>query len=463
MGARVFAAVDLGASSGRVVAGTVDRGRITLRTVHRFPNGMAARDGHLRWDLTGLHGQVLEGLARVPEAETIGIDTWGVDYGLLDAEGRLLAEPVAYRDTRTDAVVDAVHGHIAAEALYAVSGVQFLPFNTLYQLVAEQSGPRWADAAHAVLLPDLLAYWMTGRLRSEVTNASTTGLLDVRTRRWSAALLDALAIPRVLLPDLEEPGSVRGVTAGGTPVVTVGSHDTASAVVGVPALKADFAYISCGTWSLVGVETGRPLLTEEARRANFTNEVGVDGRIRFLRNVGGLWLLQECLREWGNPALDALLGAAAARPPGGPRIDVGDPALIAPGGMAERIVRAATGSTQRMERPAVVRCILDSLAAAYADALADAGALTSRPVDVVHLVGGGSRNALLCQLTADATGTPLVAGPAEATALGNVAVQARAQGALPATLEEIRACIADSVDLRRYEPGAPPATATTVR
>ncbi len=437
------------------MAGVVDGGGIALRAVHRFANGMSLWDGHLRWDLTGLHRQVLEGLSRLPEAESVGIDSWGVDYGLLDGEGRLLAEPVAYRDPRTDGVADAVHRRIGADALYAVSGVQFLPFNTLYQLVAEQSAPCWPAAAHAVLIPDLLAYWLTGRLRSEVTNASTTGLLDVRARTWSTELLDELAIPRTLLPDIEEPGVTRGATADGTAVVTVGSHDTASAVVGVPATTADFAYVSCGTWSLVGVETDHPILTDAARRANFTNEIGVDGRIRFLRNVGGLWLLQECLREWGEDALGALLHAAAARPAGGPRIDVTNPDLIAPGDMAARIARAATGAADGMERPAIVRCILDSLATAYAEAVADASVLASKSVEVVHLVGGGSQNALLCQLTADATGKPVVAGPAEATALGNVAVQARARGALPPALEEIRACIADSVVLRRFEPGAP--------
>jgi rhamnulokinase len=330
---RVFAAVDLGAASGRVVAGLVDDDRIDVREVHRFPNRMAEQDGHLRWDLSGLHRHVLTGLERLGDAESIGIDTWGIDYGLLDADGRLLAEPISYRDARTTGVAEQVHRVVPAEDLYAVSGVQFLPFNTVYQLVAEQAGPLWSRASHAVLLPDLLAYWLTGRLRTEVTNGSTTGLLDVRTRAWSLRLLRDLAIPSGLLPELEEPGSVRGATSGGVPVVTVGSHDTASAVVGVPATTEHFAYISCGTWSLVGLEVDRPVLTDEARRANFTNEGGVDGRIRFLSNVGGLWLLQECLREWGGDELQTLLDAAASRPSGGPRIDIGDSEWIRPGDM----------------------------------------------------------------------------------------------------------------------------------
>ncbi len=434
------------------MAGLVDDGRITVREVHRFPNAPANREGHLRWDVSGLHRQVVVGLQRVTDAESIGIDTWGIDYGLLDSEGGLLAEPISYRDGRTAGIAEHVERVVPAEDVYRVSGVQFLPFNTLYQLVAEQAGRLWSRASHAVLIPDLLAYWLTGELRSEVTNASTTGLLDVRAATWSARLLDALDIPRDLLPELEPPGVIRGITAGGVPVITVGSHDTASAVVGVPATTEHFAYISCGTWSLVGLEIDRPVLTDAARRANFTNEVGVDGRTRFLRNVGGLWLLQECLREWDGERLDALLIAAAARPLDGPQIDVGDPDLVAPGDMAARIAKAAFGDSDRVERSAIVRCILDSLATAYADAIRQACVLTRKRVELVHVVGGGSQNDLLCQLTADAVRLPLIAGPAEATALGNIAVQARSRGALPTSLEEIRALIAARSDLRRFEP-----------
>ncbi|HEY6428618.1 MAG TPA: FGGY-family carbohydrate kinase [Acidimicrobiales bacterium] len=391
---------------------------------------------------------------RVPARFVVhtGIDTWGIDYGLLDSGGRLLAEPVAYRDTRTAGIAEQVHRAIRPEDLYTVSGVQFLPFNTVYQLVSEQAGSLWSRASHAVLIPDLLAYWLTGELRTEITNASTTGLLDVREGTWSGCLLNALSIPPGLLPELEHPGTVRGVTADGTPVVTVGSHDTASAVVGVPATTEHFAYISSGTWSLVGLEIEHPVLTEDARRANFTNEVGIDGRIRFLRNVGGLWLLQECLREWGGEALHALLGAAAQRPSGGPRIDVGDPDLVTPGDMPARIVKAALGGAESMERPAIVRCILDSLADAHARAIRQASTLASKDVEVVHVVGGGSQNGLLCQLTADATALPVLAGPVEATALGNIAVQARSRGAFPGSLEDIRARIAACTPLGRYEP-----------
>jgi rhamnulokinase len=450
----VFAAVDVGASGGRVMAGVVDGDRVALETVHRFPNGVVDRDGHLRWDLGRIHDEIVSGLAGVADAESIGIDTWGVDYGLLDGDGLLVADPIAYRDDRTANVIDDVHSVVPPEELYAIAGVQFLPFNTIYQLAAEQRGAAWSRAAHAVLIPDLLAYWLTGELRSELTNASTTGLLDVRSRAWSAELLARLGVPEGLLPPIEEPGTCRGATQERTPVVTVGSHDTASAVVAVPATTDRFAYIASGTWSLVGLELDRPVLTEAARLANFTNEIGVDGRTRFLRNVGGLWLLQECLRSWGREDLDALLAGAAEVPAGGPRIDVDDPAFIAPGGMPERIARAAGVGADGLTPAATVRCILDSLAAGYARTVDRATDLAGAAVDVVHVVGGGSQNDLLCQLTADACGRPVVAGPVEATALGNVLVQARSAGATSpsASLEALRAGLAASLPLRRFDP-----------
>lgn len=468
----VFVAVDIGASSGRVMAARVVDGRVVLEPVHRFDNGAVRRDGHLRWDLSGLFEQVLVGLAAVVERHggvtSIGIDTWAVDYGLLDADGRLLAEPVAYRDDRTEGIADRVHARIPAERLYAVNGLQELPFTTLYQLLAEQSALGWAQARHALLLPDLLACWLTGERRTEVTNASTTGLLDARTRTFDAGLLGALGLPADLFAPLVRPGETLGtVTAEvaartgldpATRVVAVGSHDTASAVVGVPAHDRAFAYVSSGTWSLVGVELDEPVLTEESRAANFTNEGGVDGRVRYLRNVGGLWLLQESLRTWREQGhevdADALLAEAALLPAGGPVVDVDDERFIAPGDMPGRI-RQACGRAGR-EVPGtpaeVVRCILDSLAVAYARTVAQAVELSGAEVDVVHVVGGGSQNALLCQLTADLSGLEVRSGPVEATALGNVAVQARAAGVLSGDLEDLRAALRVGLDLRTFTP-----------
>lgn len=450
VGEPVYVAVDLGASGGRVMAGRVTSDGLTVEPVHRFPNGVVSRNGHLRWDFTRLADEVRRGLAHVSGAVSIGISTWAVDYGLLDEAGALVGEPIAYRDDRTAAVIDDVHALVPPAELYAVNGLQFLPFTTLYQLEAERRGPRWARAAHVVLLPDLLAHRLTGVLATEATNASTTGLLDARTHAWSDPLLDRLGLPADRLPPLDGPGDRRGTTADGTPVVSVGSHDTASAVVGVPATTDRFAYISSGTWSLVGLELAAPILSDAARAANFTNELGVDGRTRFLRNVGGLWLLQECLREWGRDDLDRLLAGARRAGPGGPTFDVDDPAFIPPGGMPARIAAAVDEPDLTADR--TVRCVLDSLAVAYARTVDRAAALSGRRVDVIHVVGGGARNELLCQLTADATGRPVLAGPVEATALGNVIVQARARGELPESLDEIRARLAPGLDLRRYEP-----------
>jgi rhamnulokinase len=471
----VFGAVDIGASSGRVVAGVLGASGVRLEVVHRFPNAASVVDGHLRWDLTGLFEEVLVGLTalaeRHPGVVSIGIDTWAVDYGLLDADGRLLAEPVAYRDSRTDAVVDLVHRRVDPARLYAVTGLQFLPFNTLYQLSAERQGPLWPRAASALLLPDLLACWLTGERRTEATNASTTGLLDATTRTWSAELMEALGLPLDLFPPLIEPGQTLGrllpavVRRTGldpsTTVVAVGSHDTASAVVGVPAQDRGFAYVSSGTWSLVGLELDAPVLTPASRAANFTNEGGVDGRTRYLRNEGGLWLLQECLRHWadqGRPVDQAdLLAEAAALPAGGPTFDVDAADLIPPGDMPERIGRAvaAAGQPPPSSPAALARSILDSLAVAYARTTAEAEALAGQSVDVLHVVGGGSQNRLLCQLTADLSGRTVLAGPVEATALGNVAVQARAAGLLPDDLESLRRTLRRDLELVTHHPSAP--------
>ena len=310
--AGAFVAVDLGASSGRVIRGEVIEGadgtHVALTEVARFPNGATPdAGGTLRWDLTGLVEAIIDGLkaagAQGPVA-SIGIDTWAVDYGLLDDGGASLAEPVAYRDARTEDAVARVHERVSPEELYAISGMQHLPFNTVYQVDAEQHGELWQQARSLLLIPDLIAYLLTGSRVAELTNASTTALLDVAEGDWSLTLLQRLGIPRELLPDVVTPGTRIGTLApaiaertglGEVPVVAVGSHDTASAVVGVPAQRVDFAYISCGTWSLVGVELDEPIRTEASRAKNFTNELGVDGTVRYLRNVMGLWVLQESL------------------------------------------------------------------------------------------------------------------------------------------------------------------------
>jgi rhamnulokinase len=465
------AAIDLGASSGRVVVGHVGPGALRLEEVHRFSNGPTEVAGALRWPAETLRGEIVHGLRRAGAGGTpiagIGVDAWGVDYGLVDDQGALVAEPFAYRDARTAAGVDRVHATVPPERLYGIDGLQFLPFNTLYQLAVDEPATI-AAAASMALIPDLVGLWLSGMGGTERTNASTTGLLDARSGEWSWDLIAELGLPRRLFTDLADAGDPRGVItptiadATGLPsdvVVThVGSHDTASAVVGVPATGDRFAYISCGTWGLVGVELERPILTEASRAANFTNERGVDGRIRYLRNVMGLWLLQESLRTWeaaGSPeALEPLLEAATAEPPGGPRFDPDDPSFLAPGDMPARVIHAIerTGAAAPSTRPALVRSIVDSLADAFARTVEDAARLSGRTIQVVHLVGGGARNALLCQATADACGRPVVAGPVEATALGNVLVQARSHGWIAGDLDALRALIRATLPLQRYEP-----------
>jgi rhamnulokinase len=444
-----------------VIAARVSGSGVELREVSRFPNEPVLAGGTLYWDILRLYREVQAGLAAAAtsfELASAGIDAWGVDYGLLDATGALIGNPVHYRDARTDAVTATV----PFADLYAETGIQHLPFNTIHQLTAAAGSPALAAARTLLLIPDLLAYWLTGSAGAEVTNASTTALLDVRSQTWATGIMEKSGIPPHIFPPLRHPGDAIGqarIEQNGqwchVPLTAVGSHDTASAVVAVPAAGPDFAYISSGTWSLVGVELAAPVLTAASRQAGFTNEAGIDGTIRYLRNVIGLWLLQECLRCWDSPPLEPLLAAAAGVPPLRFVVDADDPVFLPPGDMPGRIQSwlVARGLGAPSGRAEIVRCVLDSLALAYRRALLDAQELSGRHVDVVHIVGGGSRNELLCQLTADAIGLPVVAGPAEASALGNVLVQARALGAVPGTLADLRAFTRSSgVQLRRYAP-----------
>lgn len=444
------AAADFGAASGRVIVGEVSPDTVVLQECHRFANRPVRVAGTLHWDILSLYREMLDGLKAAGPVDGIGIDSWAVDYGLLDTDGALLGNPVHYRDERTAAARENLE-RLGARELYATTGLQFLPFNTIHQLAAER---RLGLAHRLLMVPDLLAYWLTGEHGAEVTNASTTQLLDVRTRTWATDLIEKIGVDPALFPALREPGTVIGPASDGTPVIAVGSHDTASAIVGVPAADERFAYISCGTWSLVGVELDRPVLTEASRAANFTNELGVDGTVRYLRNVMGLWLLQECVREWGADTVD-LLREAAGRPRGAV-IDPDEPVFLPPGDMPTRIVDACRRAGQPVpaDPPAVVRCIVDSLADAHRRAVVQAQELSGSEVDVVHVVGGGARNSLLCQLTADACGLPVLAGPVEATALGNVLVQARALGAIDGDLARLRALIRATQPLTRYEPSS---------
>ncbi|MFH5824453.1 rhamnulokinase family protein [Georgenia sp. AZ-5] len=478
-----YLAVDLGASSGRVVVGRIDRGVLVTAEVERFPNGpVPVRAGErtvLHWDVLRLYDGILAGLRKAAREHgpitSVGIDSWAVDYGLLDADGALLGNPVHYRDPRTTGAPDQVFAHVPAERLYARTGLQIQPFNTVFQLAAAAGSAQLAAARRLLLVPDLLGYWLTGAEVVEVTNASTTGLVDPATRTWApdivAVVADAFGVPVAeLMPPLVEPGTVVGTLAlgdapaglEGTRLVAVGSHDTASAVAAVPAQHPNFAYISCGTWSLVGLELDDPVRTEQSRAANFTNELGLDGTVRYLRNIMGLWLLQESLRTWAaqdgaDPDLAGLLAAAEDVPALRCVIDVDDPTFLPPGDMPARIAEAAgrTGQPVPTSRGEVVRCILDSLALAYRRAAREAAQLAGHDIGVVHVVGGGARNDLLCRLTADAIGLPVLAGPAEGTAMGNLLTQAAAMGEIDGGLESIRRIVAASSQPRRYDPAGP--------
>jgi rhamnulokinase len=468
------AAVDLGASSGRVMVGRVGPRTLELQEAHRFPNDPVALPDGLHWDVLRLHHEIIEGLRRAvrmdPSIGSVGVDGWGVDYGLLDTAGRLLGNPYHYRDGRTARGVEKVHAIVPQERLYERTGTQFMPLNTIYQVAAALGTSELKEADTLLLIPDLIGFWLAGGVRAEATNVSTTGLFDPVAGSWALDVVHALHLPAAILPALAHAGDSLGVMRPsviadtGLPndavLTAVGSHDTASAVVGVPAENERFAYISCGTWSLVGVELAAPILDQASQHANFTNELGVDGRTRYLRNVLGLWLVQESVRAWERNgeavALTELLAAASAEPRGGSVIDVDDPRFLAPGDMPERIAAYCRETDQPVpdSRPALLRCILDSLARAFARAIADAGRLSGLDIAAIHIVGGGSRNELLCQLTADACGLRVTAGPVEATALGNVLVQARSQGLIRGDLATLRSVIRATQPLRHYEPAA---------
>lgn len=474
-GAR-YVAVDLGASSGRVIVGRLDGERIRTVETARFANRPVHLPGPgaatLHWDILQLWSGVLDGLRGAGGLEgciaSVAVDSWAVDYGLLDADGSLLGNPVHYRDRRTESAPGRVLSRIPPEALYRLTGVQLQPFNTIFQIVAAAASAQLETASRLLLIPDLVGYWLSGVEIAELTNASTTGMLDVVGGTWSAEVVEHLRAAtatdlRRLLAPVVEPGSYLGTLRpmvadltglAGAHLVAVGSHDTASAVAAVPMTRPDAAYISSGTWSLVGLELDRPVLSDASRAANFTNEQGVGGTIRFIRNVAGLWLLQESMRTWRDWDVSTLLGAAAGVPALACVIDVDDPTLVSPGDMPRRIADLARRAGQRPPRdaPETARCVLDSLALAYRRALRDAADLSGREIGVVHIVGGGARNDLLCQLTADATGLPVIAGPAEGTAVGNLLVQALADGSLTGGLEAVREVVARSTDLTRWEP-----------
>ena len=475
-------AVDLGASSGRVMCCTLDGGRLRLEETHRFVNRTVfvpddgPLGGRFTWDILGLYADILHGLREGGRCfggrvDAIGIDSWGVDYGLLDATGRLIANPSAYRDPRNPPVADRVNERIGWPRLYERTGIQKMPFNTLYQLAAdaEDASRPLERAAAALMTPQLLGYWLTGEKKSEHTLASTGGCYDTESRCWCDDLLTPLGVPAGLLPPAVQPtdriGTLRPKVAedlglaADTPLIAVGSHDTASAVAGAPLSGPGSAYLSSGTWSLLGVELDAPIRTPAARDAGFTNEGGVSGTIRFLKNHAGLWLVQECRRAWNQRGSDfgfpELAELAEAAGPSGSSIDADDPRFAAPGDMPARVREAAAerGTPLPDEPGAVTRCVLESLATAYAGSVAQLAELTGRPIDRLHLVGGGGNHRLLNRLTADACGVAVEVGPTEATVVGNALVQAMSLGGVSG-LAEARAVVRASFPITEIVPSA---------
>jgi rhamnulokinase len=464
---RSFAAVDLGAQSGRVAVGRFDGERLGVDEVHRFANVPVRVRGTLHWDVLRLYGDVLEGLraaAREVAIESVAVDSWGVDFGLLDRAGRLVQNPVHYRDSRRAAAVDGVYARVGARTLYDRTGIQLLPINTVFELaaMAAEADPVLAAADRLLLMPDLFHHWLCGSVTTEFTNATTTQCFDARAGAWSVDLLERLDVPTRLLPDVVGPGTALGPVTddesgvAGATVIAAATHDTGSAFAGTP-LADRAAVLSIGTWSLVGIESAAPVLDNAAFRANLTNEGGVEGTFRVLRNVTGLWLLEECRRQWGR-SVDELVAEARDAEPLRSFIDPNDPGFAAPGDMPARIVDYCSRTSQPHldTEGAVVRCILESLALKHAESVELLARVSGRPIDTLHVVGGGAKNEPLCEWTAAAADRPVHAGPAEATLVGNLLVQAIALGEL-ASLADAREVVRRSFEPRLYEPATDPA------
>lgn len=475
MAEQVFLAVDLGASGGRVLAGRFDGNRLALDEVHRFANGPVRIHDSLYWNLLGLWQQILHGLREAQRRyggaiRSVGVDTWGVDFGLIGRDNTLLGNPHHYRDPRTDGVMDKALRIVQREEIFAETGLQFLPFNTLFQLLAmqERKSPLLDQAEHFLMMPDLIHWFLSGQKVNERTNASTTQFYNPTTRQWAKDLLRRFELQGRYLGHIVDPGTSLGPLLGsvanetgleGVEVVAPGSHDTASAVVAVPVATADgdWCYISSGTWSLLGAELPSPVLTDRCREANFTNEVGVGSTIRLLKNIGGLWLLQEARRCWKDQGTtyewDDLSHLAQHSMPLTSMVDPDDASFLAPTDMpaAIRAYCQRKGQPVPGDDGALVRCILESLALKYRYVLDLLEKLLERRLETIHLIGGGTQNRLLCQFTANATGRRVLAGPVEATAAGNALVQAMSAGAI-GDLSQAREVVRASFEIEEYQP-----------
>jgi len=465
-------AFDLGAESGRAVLGRFDGERLHLSEVHRFSNEPVRLPDGLHWDVLRLFGEVKRGLmlcaSEHGQPAGVGVDAWGVDFALLDRRGALLGNPYHYRDRRTEGMMEEAFRRVPRQEIFERTGIQFMQINTLYQLLAMVVGgsPALEVAETFLTIPDLFNYWLSGRAVCEFTSATTTQFYDPRAGAWATSLLERLGLPTGFLPEVIPPATSLGPLApfvaeetgvGEVPVIAPACHDTGSAVAAVPASGQGHAYISSGTWSLVGVEVREPVITPQSLASNFTNEGGVCGTFRLLKNVMGLWLVQECRRAWAQEgeqhSYEELARVAQAAPPFAALVDPDDPSFLRPPDMpaAIRDYCIRTGQRPPQDRGATVRCALEGLALRYRWVIERLEEMQGRPIRAINVVGGGSRNRLLCQLTADATGRPVVAGPAEATAVGNIIVQALALGEV-SSLSEARALVRRSFDLATYEP-----------
>jgi rhamnulokinase len=470
-------AFDLGAESGRGVLGLFDGQRLRLEVVHRFANGPVRTLDTLHWDVLRLHAEMLTALRKCTTdhggVDAVGVDTWGVDFALLGRDGTLLGNPRHYRDPHTETIMDAAFARVPKEEIFRQTGIQFMRFNTLFQLLAlQRDRSPLLDVAETMLpMPDLFHYFFTGIKVNEFSNASTTQMLDPTTRGWAYSLVKAFGLPTHILGSIVQPGTVlgplRATVAAETglnpvPVVAPASHDTGSAVAAVPAQGTSWAYISSGTWSLMGAEIPAPKVDEQVQRFNFTNEGGVGGTIRFLKNIMGLWLVQECRRAWERTgqtySYDELARLAAAAPPFVSLVDPDDSSFILPPNMPAALgdFCRRTGQPVPTAPGPVIRCALESLALRYRWVLERLESLLGRRLDTIHVVGGGSQNELLCQLTADACNRPVLAGPVEATAIGNVLVQAIGIGLL-GSLAEGREVVGRSFEMLTYTPHKPDA------
>ena len=474
-----YLALDFGAESGRAILGTLEDGRISLEEIHRFPNRQVRVHGHVYWDVLYLFDELKKGLAAAAnkgckKLDGIGVDTWGVDYGLIDANGELLGNPHTYRDPRTEGMLEAAYKTVPKAEIFAATGTQFMAFNTLFQLLsqAKAKSPALENAKTLLFMPDLFNYLLTGKKCAEYTIASTSQMMNAKKRTWSKTLLKKLGIPANILPKIVEPGTLVGpvlpqilAETGLAPVnvYAPGGHDTACAVAAVPAIEGgNWAYLSSGTWSLLGVELDEPDVSKTALANAFTNEGGVGGKIRFLRNCTGLWLLQRTRLRWQQQGDDVSyaeivkMAVKAEDSAFQSIVDTDDPAFGNPIDMPAAIVDYCrrTGQTPPKTKGEFARCILESLAFKYRVIINKINSMQKEPVERLHIVGGGCQNELLCQLAADACGIPVVAGPVEATALGNVLMQAISAGKVK-NLAEARKIVAKSVQTKRYEPKNP--------